>query len=685
MGYVILRKNKSFAEQVIKENTIYEIRYAFTLSKNITIPNNCVLKFEGGSISGAYTITGSNTCIQAKLFKIFDTNVTFAGTWDVSEAYPEWFGDDIQKTVDSFPVISLIRHKVYQSSKSIILNAGNIIKGNNAYLRSTIQNGAAVVLGNNNRIIDISISLAERYDTDRAVVLLDVSNKKRTKDENKFNINSCYFVTETFVLKNVSLENPPRSYNSNYADVALKIVGNTQIEDNSYGLWGNIINNFRIYGNFKYGIYIDCPNSSIKNWITCSNFMNGTIADAQIGIYIDKSGEVNQIAPHGLNFENIHYQTLGNEIREQIETNGEYSRFALLKNCTFISFKNCTIVDWVAYKNKTVLQSAAPFLINPNKATQISITDCVLSTTFSRFFDSLEPLNGDSYQLPSIKYSNYAMRDNFNLNDYINVPSSTTSEENDELYKQLLRLPEGKYVVQSNPQVVLKALGNPNLQSGNFVIGIRSTAVNTKIIELFSSNFTTIENGKSKYLVSTYNSPKNTTYSPTLIWEKGKSYIDFDFNSNRPSLGSTGAGYMFLDADKKRVAIWNGTAYVDTNWFTCDKIKGTLAEAESIKHSLKLVLDKGYRFYAEDLFKWIYLKIVQEGSTIIRTWVEEDGAKAGVKRNGTFAEKPISSDIYIGFKYFCTDKQTTEGSTNGIEIIHKGNNIWVDALGRIVS
>ena len=35
--------------------------------------------------------------------------------------------------------------------------------------------------------------------------------------------------------------------------------------------------------------------------------------------------------------------------------------------------------------------------------------------------------------------------------------------------------------------------------------------------------------------------------------------------------------------------------------------------------------------------------------------------------------------------YFCTDKQTTEGASNGIMIYHKGNNVWVDALGRVVS
>ena len=64
-------------------------------------------------------------------------------------------------------------------------------------------------------------------------------------------------------------------------------------------------------------------------------------------------------------------------------------------------------------------------------------------------------------------------------------------------------------------------------------------------------------------------------------------------------------------------------------------------------------------------------------------WVDKDGNNADFKSQGTFAEKPSSS--YIGFAYFCTDKQTTGGTTNGIIIYHKGGDVWVDALGRIVS
>ena len=68
-------------------------------------------------------------------------------------------------------------------------------------------------------------------------------------------------------------------------------------------------------------------------------------------------------------------------------------------------------------------------------------------------------------------------------------------------------------------------------------------------------------------------------------------------------------------------------------------------------------------------------------------WVEEDKVLAGTLRVGTFEQKPTEdvNFINVGFAYFCTDKQTSEGSNNGIMIYYKGDNTWVDALGRIVS
>ena len=51
MGYVILRKDKPFAEQITKANTIYEVRYDFDLGdKVISLPSGSILKFNGGHL-----------------------------------------------------------------------------------------------------------------------------------------------------------------------------------------------------------------------------------------------------------------------------------------------------------------------------------------------------------------------------------------------------------------------------------------------------------------------------------------------------------------------------------------------------------------------------------------------------------------------------------------------------------
>ena len=52
------------------------------------------------------------------------------------------------------------------------------------------------------------------------------------------------------------------------------------------------------------------------------------------------------------------------------------------------------------------------------------------------------------------------------------------------------------------------------------------------------------------------------------------------------------------------------------------------------------------------------------------------------RTSGDFEYKPLNPKV--GFAYFCSNRKTVEGSTNGIMIYHKGNNVWVDALGRVV-
>lgn len=85
----------------------------------------------------------------------------------------------------------------------------------------------------------------------------------------------------------------------------------------------------------------------------------------------------------------------------------------------------------------------------------------------------------------------------------------------------------------------------------------------------------------------------------------------------------------------------------------------------------------GFQYFDTTLNKPIYWNGTK--------WVGLDGndVDATPATSGTFAKKPTGVDV--GYAYFCTDKQTTEGTTNGIMIYYKGDNVWVDALGRAVS
>lgn len=140
LGKLILRKNiildngvyKNVLTQdmINKSNTIYEIRYDFDLNgAEITIPEGCVLDFQGGSFSNG-TIIGNETIIRDTLSKIFGLDITIQGTFNVDFARPEWFGakpdsvtdstDAFQKVVDSFLNVKL-SHGCYKITKTIII------------------------------------------------------------------------------------------------------------------------------------------------------------------------------------------------------------------------------------------------------------------------------------------------------------------------------------------------------------------------------------------------------------------------------------------------------------------------------------------------------------------------------------------------------------------------------------
>lgn len=89
MNHVVLKKNKTFAEQVTGGDTIYEIRDSFDLANgSVNIPSGSILKFNGGKIVNG-TLNGDFS-IEAGLVKIF-SNVKFQGNCENNEVELDWF------------------------------------------------------------------------------------------------------------------------------------------------------------------------------------------------------------------------------------------------------------------------------------------------------------------------------------------------------------------------------------------------------------------------------------------------------------------------------------------------------------------------------------------------------------------------------------------------------------------
>lgn len=218
MGYLVLKKNKTFAEQVTQQNTIYEIRYPFDLGgASVTIPTGCVLKFDGGSLLNG-TLVGSNTKIDACAVKIFDA-LSLSGSFDVVNAYPEWFGaisNDsavdsrlaIQKCIDYFKIVIVTGKYYFLSTNSdgagltltnpvtiigknnnegegrstFIMNSiskGLFIKTSNAYGSITVSNinivggdiAGSICITNNSICSRLSISDVEIVHFDKGIIL----------------------------------------------------------------------------------------------------------------------------------------------------------------------------------------------------------------------------------------------------------------------------------------------------------------------------------------------------------------------------------------------------------------------------------------------------------------------------------------------------------------------------------
>lgn len=133
----VLKGNHSFASQVTEANMKYVIKYDFDLNgESVTIPENCVLEFDGGSLRNG-TLTGNNTCIEAGMAKILGADIILSGTYNTKNniVLSNWFiGNNIE--IKNLCVLVpdggtiILNNDVYNNNDRIELNKSIKIEGN---------------------------------------------------------------------------------------------------------------------------------------------------------------------------------------------------------------------------------------------------------------------------------------------------------------------------------------------------------------------------------------------------------------------------------------------------------------------------------------------------------------------------------------------------------------------------
>lgn len=203
LGRIYLRKNivngVNLLQQdhVLKSNTIYIVQYDYNLNgATIEVPEGCMLDFQGGSISNG-TIIGKNTSINAIPVEIFKDNVTIEGTWNVSEAYPEWFGakgdgetddvDAIQRTVNSFSTVTMLNKsyavsKINDSGTCIVVPKGRILRGSKALQTSTDLNSTITYNGESKPTSVIEVNEGVTLSNFSVTGYLSLSSSTNIKD-----------------------------------------------------------------------------------------------------------------------------------------------------------------------------------------------------------------------------------------------------------------------------------------------------------------------------------------------------------------------------------------------------------------------------------------------------------------------------------------------------------------------
>lgn len=510
---VKILSDKSFINNVGQNKIIKIVSDIDLQGEELIIPYNCTLDFQGGSFSNG-TIVGSNTKINAGLQKIFNTDIIISGTWNVNEAYPEWFGVD--KTGNTNNSISF--------SNAILLS--NTIKINNGkYLLDGLDISKPInIIGegaiNTTLILTNPIDIHDCNGTSISKVTIEIAD----------NVEALDYLIKIYKAFHLTIESCT-FYGKDKVSKGLYSYGDIQ----SYY---HYINNNR-FVNLVDGVYL----SYNSNAVTISNnefylCTNCVLIDSSNGCRIENNTFQNYVTTAiFLDYNDYGSNTWGNIIQ------GNYFEGTPATATADIDFNNKT-----QCRNNTILGNKSTYITLPHK----HILNCVTENTI------IETTNS-TYRYPT-KLPGFVKLQNF---DEASLTSFATSEFTGVIAPRILEsgaIDLRAYVKNADGTYTWKSIILSSNANGNQInIGVLNATEITQYaggyLQLgYDANIgakrLTIENSTGKIKYSANGS--NWRY----LQETG-----IGTTANRPT--EVNAGFQYFDTSLSKYICWNGTAWVN--------------------------------------------------------------------------------------------------------------------------
>ena len=675
-------KNILTQAMINEPNTIYHIQYDYDLNgQTITVPEGCTLEFEGGSLrngslDGDFIIKGiGKGFINIEFIKHHKIESHLLGIMpdiDCTENFVYYTRQ---------PLSIVFGPKAY----FISLNNNTLAKGCSLIGADSSRNTVLNILPNGtpNYLIGINyfssikdMKIQVRGKNQLGIDILRIDNAFGRQD-------TSYGSWYQYYIDNVNIEGVYIQGNDySNGDTAISIKTNEFADDGTKPTstalsYKNHLNNVSIRF-FKCGIRLENKreadsSSSVDTYWQNSLLITDITISALIGIYFDRENVGNSSA--SIIILNYVFQSYDSE-----SSFGLYGRCSRDMVSNYVSWdsKYLGCIWGSIYANNTAMLTSGIF-----QAVDYSETTNGFKVPNGKtLYLNIIP-NGITRYMPD----NYSDSLRTHIIDYRNQNSRKWTVANESANAGSIFLEEGvtdikgrnitfinKYHYLTDCFITKRIYNNylPEVQYW----GYNASTGDTTLLGNFA--YPTLNKTGLSVFKEPYNFRKAVQYIDLSNYISKSGTAKIQINANNGQSGNTSSGFI--------------VSSIAANY-------GTIVKVEKGNEATRIPIINVYIHLKVLSSLLLYLSIDYKLTSFTYNTADEPPATTVIPTftvlsfiedaltSGTFANKPTVSNnnIEVGFKYFCTDKQTAEGQSNGIEIIHKGNDVWVDALGRVVS